>query len=27
VAEGPGGYFRVTLPKRPALLATMEEAA
>jgi two-component system sensor histidine kinase GlrK len=26
VAEGPGGHFRVTLPKRPALLA-MEEAA
>jgi two-component system sensor histidine kinase GlrK len=25
VAEGPGGHFRVTLPKRPALLA-MEEA-
>jgi signal transduction histidine kinase len=21
VAEGPGGHFRVTLPKRPALLA------
>jgi len=26
LAEGPGGHFRVTLPKRPALLA-MEEAA
>jgi two-component system, NtrC family, sensor histidine kinase GlrK len=26
VAEGPGGHFRVTLPKRPALL-TMEQAA
>jgi len=26
VAEGPGGHFRVTLPKRPALL-TMAEAA
>jgi len=26
VADGPGGHFRVTLPKRPALLA-LEEAA
>jgi two-component system sensor histidine kinase GlrK len=26
VAEGPGGHFRVTLPKRPALLA-MDVAA
>ena len=24
LAEGPGGHFRVTLPKRPALLAMAE---
>jgi two-component system sensor histidine kinase GlrK len=26
VAEGPGAHFRVTLPKRPALLAVAEAA-
>ncbi|MDA1118456.1 MAG: HAMP domain-containing sensor histidine kinase [Proteobacteria bacterium] len=26
VAEGPGGHFRVTLPKRPALLVMAEAA-